>query len=287
VTALVLGLALVVALLGYLVVALLRSHAEVLRRLHEIDPAGEHGGEHASGPRPLEFGVRPGVALPRENATPAHDLRGTTPWGESSAVGVLGSSGSTLIAFLSSGCLTCLEFWRAFATDKRLPADVRLVVVTKGEEQESTSTVAELAPPGVTVLMSTQAWNDYEVPMAPYFILVDGAAGDVVGEGAASSWKQLVDLMTQARADAVPVVGGRGGAADRESMIDRELAAAGILPGHPSLTPDAGAFGDPAPTAHDHHHEHDHHEHEHDHHDHHDHQHDRLEHGAGRPGGSA
>jgi len=246
-TALVLALAVVVALLGYLVVALLRSHAEVLRRLHEIDPAGEHGGSHAhaDGPQPLEFGVRPGVALPRESDTPAHDLLGVSPWGETSAVGVIGSPASTLIAFLSSGCLTCLEFWRAFAAEDHLPSDIRLVVVTKGEEQESVSTVAELAPPGVTVLMSTQAWNDYEVPMAPYFILVDGQQSAVVGEGAASSWKQLVDLMGQARADTAGPAAQRRpmNAADREARIDRELAAAGILPGDPSLVPDPDAFG--------------------------------------------
>jgi hypothetical protein len=124
-----------------------------------------------------------------------------------------------------------------------LPEGVRLVVVTKGEEQESVTRVAELAPPGVTVVLSTQAWLDYEVPMAPYFILVDGPERRVRGEGAASSWPQLVDLLGQALDDgAASRRAGRGapkpvGAAERESLIDRELSAAGITPGDPSLYP--------------------------------------------------
>ena len=95
--------------------------------------------------------------------------------------------------------------------------------------------------------MSTQAWVDYQVPMAPYFLLVDGPAGVVRGEGAASSWRQLVDLMGQALAD-TGRTGGQGrrkpvGPAERESRIDAELLAAGIRPGDPSLHPDAEAFG--------------------------------------------
>lgn len=256
-TALVVVLTLVVGLLGLLVVSLLRSHAEILRRLHEIDPNGADGSPlpagHSHGPTPLELGVRPGVALPRENETAAHDVAGTTPAGEEVALALVGSRGSTLLAFLSSGCLTCLDFWRAFsAEDVALPEGVRLVVVTKGEQAESVSRIAELAPPGVTVVLSTQAWNDYEVPMAPYFILVDGPARSVRGEGAASSWPQLVDLLgqaidSQALADAPKGRRDRTpqGAAERESLIDRELSAAGIAPGDPSLYPDADAFGTP------------------------------------------
>lgn len=247
-TALVVALTVVVALLGLLVVSLLRSHAEILRRLHEIDPNGADAPAHDHGPTPLEMGVRPGVALPRENDTAAHDIAGTSPAGDDVALALVGARTSTLLAFLSSGCLTCLDFWRAFASDVALPEGVRLVVVTKGEEQESVSRIAELAPPGVTVVLSTQAWLDYEVPMAPYFILVDGPERRVRGEGAASSWPQLVDLLGQAldegktrrRGASRPV-----GAAERESLIDRELSAAGITPGDPSLYPDAAAFGTP------------------------------------------
>ena len=196
-TALVVALTVVVALLGLLVVSLLRSHAEVLRRLHEIDPRGgsplSGAPAHDHGPTPVEMGVRPGVALPREHETAAHDVTGTTPSGDEVGLAIVGSRGLVLLAFLSSGCLTCLDFWRAFGSGAvSLPEGVRLVVVTKGEEQESVSRIAELAPAGVTVVLSTQAWNDYEVPMAPYFILVDGPGRTVRGEGAASSWPQQI-----------------------------------------------------------------------------------------------
>ena len=233
--ALVVAQTVVLALLGLLVVALLRSHADILRRLHEIDPVG--GGEHDHGPTPVDFGVRPGVALPRETETPAYDVTGLSAAGEEVALSLVGAPRSTLLAFLSSGCMTCLDFWAAFARDDhRLPDGIRLVVLTKGPEQESASRVAELAPPGVQVVMSTQAWVDYQVPMAPYFLLVDGPAGIVRGEGAASSWRQLVDLMGQALADSTPRGTRRpAGAAERESRIDAELLAAGIRPGDPSL----------------------------------------------------
>jgi hypothetical protein len=245
VIALVVAQTVVVALLGLLVVALLRSHADILRRLHEIDPVG--AGEHDHGPTPVDFGVRPGVALPRENETPAYDVTGVSAAGEEVGLALVGARTSTLLAFLSSGCMTCLEFWSAFARDEhRLPDGIRLVVLTKGPEQESASRVAELAPPGVQVVMSTQAWVDYQVPMAPYFLLVDGPAGVVRGEGAASSWRQLVDLMGQALSDSTPRGTGRrrpAGPAERESRIDAELLAAGIRPGDPSLHPDADALG--------------------------------------------
>jgi hypothetical protein len=140
VTALVVALTVVVALLGLLVVSLLRSHAEILRRLHEIDPRGadQQGHAHEHGPTPLEMGVRPGVALPREHETAAHDVVGTTPGGDDVGLALVGSRGLVLLAFLSSGCLTCLEFWRAFGSDPAaLPGGVRLVVVTKGPSRRA------------------------------------------------------------------------------------------------------------------------------------------------------
>lgn len=270
-TALLVSQTVVVAVLGLLVVSLLRSHAEILRRLHEIDPTGgpDHDGAdrdgadrdgsgrggsgrggHAHGPRPVDFGVRPGVALPRATETPAFDVAGTSPAGDDVAVAVVGARTSTLLAFLSSGCMTCQEFWTAFGRDDAgLPTGIRLVVLTKGEEQESRSRIAELAPAGTLTVMSSQAWTDYEVPMSPYFILVDGPQGAVRGEGAASSWSQLKDLMGQALDDGPRRRRGRrSGPQEREDRIDREMLAAGIAPGHPSLRPDAGAFGARRPS---------------------------------------
>jgi hypothetical protein len=104
--------------------------------------------------------------------------------------------------------------------------------------------------------MSTEAYDDYAVPVSPYFILVDGAAAQVVGEGAAAGWAQVANLLRQAAADAGLATDGRplGGAPSsgrlnrdqREARADAELLAAGITPGHASLYPDAvtGATGE-------------------------------------------
>lgn len=220
-----------IALLGLLVAGLLRSHAEILRRLHELgagleEPATAPG----AAPADVAIGVRPGLAYPPQTWPEPRDVVGETPAGEAAAVAVTGSGpgtdgAGTLLAFLSSGCGTCAGFWRAFAEPTRLglPAGVRLVVVTKGPEQESVVALRELAAPELTVVASTAAWTDYAVPVAPYFVYVSG--GRVTGAGAAATWEQVARLFDQAYADD----------RDNAARVDAELLAAGIGPGHPSL----------------------------------------------------
>lgn len=259
---LVILLGLVVAVLGVLVVGLLRSHAEILRRLHELgagvyeeDEAATEGGVTA----PIELTERPeirtrdGVPDPRELTTATgHDVSGVTPLGNAKAVGVVGAEHSTLLAFLSSGCGTCGDFWRAFArgdADALPGRDTRLVVVTKSPDEESISAVRELAAGDHATLMSSNAFDDYGVPVSPYFILVDGPSGQVVGEGAAGSWSQVANLLRQAAADAgittegTPRLGAKRARAgdEREARADADLLSAGIVPGHTSLYPEAPA----------------------------------------------
>ena len=213
--------AVAIVLLGVLVVGLLRSHAEILRKLHELG-AG------------LDPDAAPGVtsAVPtpvRRDAATAFDLAGTTPGDEAVRIGVVGTRQSTLLAFLSSGCATCGGFWETFAATDRLavPGGARLVVVTKGPEAESGSRIGDLAPSAFPVVMSTEAWLEYKVPATPYFVYVDGPSGRIVGEGSAATWEQVTSLWSQALADA------KGG----EARADRELLRAGIRPGHRSLYP--------------------------------------------------
>lgn len=263
-TALVVALAVVVGLLAVLVAGLLRSHADILRALHELGVGLEEHGPPAPRRRPRasaaegrpthttvgeapEIRTQPGVPEPRTDATSrAVDIAGATPDGGVARIGVVGVPNSTLVAFLSTGCLTCADFWRAFAAegDLGLPGvDTRLVVVTRGPTDESTSAVRELAPPRITTVMSTDAWEDYGVPVSPYFLLVDGPSGSVVGEGAAHTWEQVSTLLSKAVADAGLNPTGRtrreflAGGREREDRADRELSAAGIEPGHPSLYP--------------------------------------------------
>ncbi len=218
------------ALLVLLVAGLLRSHAEILRRLGPPDADAS--------PLP-EPGRRAGV---RE----ARDLAGPTPPGDALKIGLGDGSPPTLIAFLTSGCTACGRFWADLRDDHRpreLPADVRVVAVTKDKSHESPSRLRALAPPELPVVMSSEAWRDYGVPAAPYFVYVLG--GQVHGEGSASSWQQIASLVR----DAIEDHAGRNGGERRTAEIDRALAAAGIGPGHPSLYPSAGPDGDPGAAA--------------------------------------
>src|SRR5689334_488563 len=112
-TALVVTLAVVMALLVVLVAGLLRSHAEILRTLHDAGLAHDPAAPDAPAPR-RRAGAAP--AVPPSGPSPeASDLSGVTPYGDAVAVGVVGATEPTLLAFLSSGCLTCREFWETFA----------------------------------------------------------------------------------------------------------------------------------------------------------------------------
>ena len=232
-------LAVVVGLLAVLVAGLLRSHAEILRALHELGA----GLDPDRAPRDARLGLE----VPRDRpARAGADLVGVTPGGDAISVGVVGVDHPTLVAFLTSGCSTCSGFWSAFADTRRLhvPGDARLVVATKGEEAESPARLAKFAPPEVPVVMSSDAWTDFDVPVAPYFAFVDGPTGAVIGEGAASTWEHLRDMMEQALADAGFASGRRGrrrSRQTREDRVDSELLRAGLDPGDPSLYPRAEA----------------------------------------------
>lgn len=221
-----------IVLLGLLVVGLLQSHAEILRQLHDLGAGRAEEVPHA---------VPVDLAMGGSNGAPAHDLVGQTPGGEAAAVAVPGAGHDTLLAFLSSGCLTCAGFWDALGANGELglPASMRVVAVTKGPDDESVSAVRASAPAGRTVVMSTQAWLDYEVPGSPYFVHVSGSTDRVVGEGTAATWGQVVSLVTRAHDDALTMGPATHSRTDdpQASRIDRELTAAGILPGDPRLYP--------------------------------------------------
>ena len=192
-------LAVVVTLLAVLVAGLLRSQAEILRSLRGL---GVDLGPEAAGP------PRRGVVVPRTEARGARrenpDVVGVSPTGDALLIAVRAAPQATLVAFLTSTCTTCAEFWSAFADAARypLPGDPRVVVVTKGEEAESATRLRTLAPAGVAVVMSSATWNAYGVQFAPHFAYVDGPSAQIVGEGFAATWDDLVGMLRQARADA-------------------------------------------------------------------------------------
>lgn len=229
-TVLVAAETLLLILLAVVVVALLRSHAEILRRL-----------ESRTGTESLD----PTLPLPRsrDGGLAASDLAGTSLAGEAIQIGLMAGGPSTLIAFLSSGCLTCHRFWESFGSAQQpaVPGGGRLVIVTRDSSHESPSRLRELAPAGVPLVMSSGAWERYEVPTSPYFVYVDGPSGTIHGEGAASGWDQVVSLLRDSLDDAAHAPECSG--PDRGERVEDDLRQAGIVSGHPSLHPG----NDPAP----------------------------------------
>ena len=221
-TAAVVALSVAVLLLSVLVAGLLRSHAEILKSLHDLGAGLELDRDGAPGPTPISIDRRPETQVPAE-------LVGVTLDGETVATSMSGQD--TMIAFLSSGCTTCQEFWKAFAKGTpRVPGDARLFVVTKGLGEESESALREREPAVVPLLLSDEAWDAFAVPGSPYFAYVD-ASGRVVGEGTGTSWQQITTMLSQAREDFQ--LAGSGKVRDRRDTS--ALERAGIEAGHPSL----------------------------------------------------
>ena len=231
-TALLVTVTFAVVLLTVLVAGLLRSHADILRALHSLgagigDPTADDA-DAAAAPVPLAMGRR----LPPQRGAGAPDISGESLRGDAVVISAAAAP-RTLLAFLSSGCTTCRTFWTSFAGGQLAPG-VRAVVVTKGPELEEVGLLRSLAPAGVDVVLSTQAWIDYEVPAAPFFVLLDPERGRI-GEGLASSTAQLLDLLRRADVDRRLATNRNG--PEREEDIDRALLDAGIRPGDASLYP--------------------------------------------------
>lgn len=250
-TAVVVGLSIVVALLCLLVAGLLRSHAVILRRLHELGAGIEAGATGpvsvaAPGLRASDINVQPGIPRPSGDDTfpAAADIAGETLAEGAVHLRVAGVEHDTLLAFLSSTCLTCSAFWETFASPANfdLPGDTRLIVVAKGAHEESPEALARVAPPGIDLVLSSEAWAHYRVPGSPYFVSIEGRTGRVRGEGTGLNWEQVAGLLAQATGDLRFTMGEAGARkrkpasdAERELAVDRELMAAGLFPGDPRL----------------------------------------------------
>jgi hypothetical protein len=255
VTVAVAVLAVVVAVLSVLVAGLLRSHATILRRLHEagidLDPSAPATTLPMASGAPATTAateVDESLRTPRPNDAPAGrraaDVSGRTPDGGSVGVAVCDVDHDTVLLFLSSDCATCQRFWGVLAADAverpALPDGVRLVVVTRGPEHESPAAVVAHGA-DVPVVMSDDAWRDLDVPGSPYAIHVDGPSGRVRGEGTGGDWGQVAQLLARATGDLAYVGETRPRArkAHRDAVAEQDtdaaLLAAGILPGDDSL----------------------------------------------------
>ncbi|MDQ4007242.1 MAG: hypothetical protein M3211_03985 [Actinomycetota bacterium] len=222
-----------VALLTVLVVALLRSQAESTRRIDVLErrlarerrrqerpttppsvprtqgesaimQASTH--QHTAPTRSTdEYAGAPastagyaGAPVPEGDAV---DIRGVTPTGEATTVALESSPVPTLLAFLSTSCGICTGLWQRLRDEGLgdVAPGVVPVVVTKDGAQEDHDRVRGLADGGaLSVVLSGEAWDDYEVPGSPYLLLVAGDPGSVVAEGAVSQWEDLVSMVARA-----------------------------------------------------------------------------------------
>jgi hypothetical protein len=228
--ALVIAEGVAIALLGLLVAGLLRSHAEILRALHDLGADVDPDADRTNRPAAV-------IHAPA-GVEEAHDIAGRDVDGNAAALAVTGVAHDTLLAFLSTGCATCEPFWSALRAGVDVPGEARLVVVTQTHESESR--LRELAAPGLEVLASDAAWEAYAVPGSPHFVYVDGPTGRVTGEGTGPDWPAVRDLLAQATADRHTRTTAPRRTQDVEwrdnpSRVDGELLAAGLGPGHPSL----------------------------------------------------
>ena len=138
-----------------------------------------------------------------------NDIVGVTLEQEPVKIGFGDGYPPTLLAFLSTGCTVCESFWGDLRNDRRpaeLPADIRVVAVTKDPTHESPSRLRSLSPRDMPVVMSSAAWHDYDVPAAPYFVYLEGST--ILGEGSANGWAQIFSLV-------------------RDSIEDRALSGGG------------------------------------------------------------
>lgn len=214
--------AVVIALLLILVAGLLKSHADILRQLDVLN-------------RNLESRTPDRPRLSGLGTAPMADLVGVDPTGRSVSLSLQSGRTDTLLAFLSSGCSSCMVFWDELGNAESTgQIAARSVVVTKGPEHESPQKITGLVPDDISVVMSDQVWDEFRVPITPYFVLVS-RSGDILGEGSATSLTHLADLFSQSASDAQPL---KLDTKERADRVDEELRDSGVEPGDSSLYQD-------------------------------------------------
>jgi hypothetical protein len=146
-------------------------------------------------------GLRPIPAATPDAASPwpASDIVGVDPSGSPVEVVLDRLDGRLLLAFLSTDCDGCQEFWDRFRVVESLglPSDVSPVIVTKGPDLVPASEVARTASGivEVPVVMSDQAWADYRVTGYPFLVLVDVGARSVAGEAVGLDWSDVTSII--------------------------------------------------------------------------------------------
>jgi hypothetical protein len=160
-----------------------------------LDPLADP--EFVAGLRPIPSG-----SLDAPAPWPARDILGVSPSGDPIEVTVADGFGRLLLAFLHTDCDGCEEFWHGLREPEAigLAPGTSALVVTKGPESLSSDAVkASAAGVQVPVVMSSQVWADYRVLGYPFFVLVDRASSQVIGETVGLGWPDVIAMTDTAR----------------------------------------------------------------------------------------
>ena len=115
---------------------------------------------------------------------------GVDPAGQPTDV-VLDDGRWTALLFLSSACAGCADLWAGAGTVAGEDRALSVVVVTRSPITEDRGVVASLAPPGVSVVMSDEAFRAYRVAGAPFYAVVGGTPSRVADEGVLMDLEQV------------------------------------------------------------------------------------------------
>ena len=242
-------LAVVLALLALLVAGLLRSHAEILRALHSLGvtwiprapttvPARHRrSARRSSGRRRCRSGLharRSTSSAPRPSTTRSasrSSAPSTSRCSRSSRVGAAR-------AWRSGTC-------SATADPSRCPVTRGSCASARTRARRASRASAASRRPTIPTVMSSKAWADYDVPVAPFFVLVDGDSGEVIGEGAANEWDQVQSLLHTALDDAgmldrkgTTSKAGAGGKPERRRRARGARRPRPARRGHPARRPE-------------------------------------------------
>ena len=123
--------------------------------------------------------LRPIPTYTDHPATTPHDVVGVAPGGSVCRIDVVEAAAPVLLLFLSAGCLGCRDLWQGLPElQAGLAGAARLVVVTRSPGEESPDAIAALAGQpaalrGIDVVMSSDAFRDYQVGGPPFLSVVD------------------------------------------------------------------------------------------------------------------
>jgi hypothetical protein len=236
------------ALTWLFLIAVLRSHAEILRRLHALESGtgfalGGDRADGADGAHGADGALDPRAAYADSAGAQAPDIVGETLGGDVVKLALGPGAPRTLLAFLSTGCSVCGPLWEELRAGGPAAAGIRIVVVTKGSDRESLTRLERIATARGELLMSNAAWSDYGVVSTPHFVLVGADARHILGRGGGTSWSQILSLLADAESDAR--LHRARSTSDRAARAEQALAASGIGPEHPSLYPSRSQEGEP------------------------------------------